>query len=74
MSIQMVCPNIQCKRIHSFPDEARGQVIRCIRCEMEFRIPALPTPAPPKRQKTQDERILEEELRVAAATSPVSAI
>jgi hypothetical protein len=74
MSIQMVCPNIQCKRIHSFPNEARGQVIRCIRCEMEFRIPALPAPAPPKRHKTQDELIVEEELRVAAAACPASPI
>ena len=42
MSIQMICPNIRCAHIHSFPDEARGQVIRCLRCETQFRIPSRP--------------------------------
>ena len=40
MAIQMICPNVRCGRIHSFPDEARGQVIRCLKCETQFRIPS----------------------------------
>ncbi len=39
MPVQMICPNSRCGRIHSFPDEARGQVIKCLRCEQQFRIP-----------------------------------
>ena len=46
MSIQMVCPNVRCKHMHSFPDEARGQVIKCLRCEQQFRIPSPRLPAP----------------------------
>ncbi|HEX8521814.1 MAG TPA: hypothetical protein VF669_06120 [Tepidisphaeraceae bacterium] len=40
MSIHMVCPDIRCRHIHSFPNEARGQVIKCLKCETKFRIPA----------------------------------
>jgi hypothetical protein len=40
MSIQMVCPNIRCRHMHSFPPEARGQVIKCLKCTTRFRIPA----------------------------------
>ena len=47
MAIQMICPNVRCGHIHSFPDEARGQVIKCLRCEMQFRIPS------PQRKPTE---------------------
>jgi len=46
MSIQMVCPNVKCKHMHSFPDEARGQVIKCLKCESQFRIPSPRVKAP----------------------------
>lgn len=48
MSIKMVCPNIRCRHLHSFPDEARGQVFKCIKCETRFRIPAKRPPLPDK--------------------------
>ncbi len=60
MSIQMVCPNVRCRHMHSFPDEARGQVFQCIKCTTRFRIPA---PPPPAQQKQE----LPRELRVPAA-------
>ena len=40
MAISMICPNVKCSHFHNFPDEARGQVIRCLRCETQFRIPS----------------------------------
>jgi hypothetical protein len=40
MSIQMVCPNIRCRHMHRFPEESRGQVIKCLKCTTRFRIPA----------------------------------
>jgi hypothetical protein len=56
MSIQMVCPNMRCKHMHSFPDEARGQVIKCLRCDTKFRIPSprLPAPKPGRGAKPSD--------------------
>jgi len=46
MAIPMVCPNVRCKHVHQFPDEARGQVIRCLKCSQQFRIPSPRLPAP----------------------------
>jgi hypothetical protein len=66
MSIQMVCPNVQCRRLHSFPEEARGQVIKCLGCQMQFRIPVPPRPRP---IKSQQQMVVEEELRVAATVA-----
>ena len=44
MTIQMICPNVKCGHIHSFPDEARGQVIKCLKCDTNFRIPSARPP------------------------------
>ena len=44
--IPMVCPNVRCRHVHQFPDEARGQVIRCLKCSQQFRIPSKRVTAP----------------------------
>ncbi len=62
MPIQMVCPNIRCRHIHSFPDEARGQVIKCLKCQMQFRIPA-----PQKSTPLSKPNPMPKEFRVAPA-------
>ena len=61
MAISMICPNVKCGHFHNFPDEARGQVIRCLRCETQFRIPS-------RRREQRDEREVRE--AVAAMKAP----
>ncbi len=39
MPAQLMCPNIQCRKILSVPEEARGKVVRCSHCQTTLRVP-----------------------------------
>jgi hypothetical protein len=45
MPVQMMCPNLRCRKILSCPDEVRGKSVRCTHCQTMIRVPA-PKPEP----------------------------
>jgi hypothetical protein len=43
MLIQLICPNLECRKIISVPDKERGKLVQCQHCKITFRVP------PPQR-------------------------
>ena len=39
MITQLMCPNINCRKILNVPEEARGKVVRCSHCQTSLRVP-----------------------------------
>jgi hypothetical protein len=39
MPVQLICPNLRCRKILSVPDEVRGKLVKCQHCQMNFRVP-----------------------------------
>jgi len=39
MAIQMICPNLKCRKILSVPDDVRGKHVQCQYCQTTFRVP-----------------------------------
>ena len=39
LSLQMVCPNLRCRKLLSVPEIARGRVVRCRHCGMRITVP-----------------------------------
>jgi hypothetical protein len=39
MPVQMICPNLRCRTILSVPDEVRGKLVKCQKCQTMFRVP-----------------------------------
>jgi hypothetical protein len=40
MPIQMICPNLRCRKILSVPDDVRGKLVKCQHCQSNIRVPA----------------------------------
>ncbi len=40
MAVQMICPNLRCRKILAVPDEVRGKLVKCQFCQQPFRVPA----------------------------------
>ena len=40
MSFHVICPSLRCRKILTLGDEARGTLVTCRYCEMQFRVPA----------------------------------
>ncbi len=38
--LQMVCPNLRCRKLLSVPAIARGRKVRCKHCSMRISVPA----------------------------------
>jgi LSD1 subclass zinc finger protein len=52
MPVKMICPNLNCRKILSVPDEVRGKQVKCQFCQTTFRVPAsAPKPAAPAGSK-----------------------
>jgi hypothetical protein len=47
MAAQVMCPNLQCRRVLAVPDEARGRVVKCQGCQTLLKVPDSPQPASP---------------------------
>jgi LSD1 subclass zinc finger protein len=45
MAVQVVCPNLQCRKLLSVPDEVRGKQVKCQYCQTTFRVPTVRKPA-----------------------------
>lgn len=39
MPVQMICPNLRCRKLLSVPDEVRGKMVRCQHCQTLLRVP-----------------------------------
>ena len=39
MAVQLICPNLRCRKILSVPDEIRGKLVKCQHCQTMFRVP-----------------------------------
>lgn len=39
MPVQLICPNLRCRKILSVPDEVRGKLVKCQHCQTLFRVP-----------------------------------
>jgi hypothetical protein len=39
MPVQLICPNLRCRKFLSVPDEVRGKLVKCHHCQQMFRVP-----------------------------------
>ncbi len=39
MPVQMICPNLRCRKFLSVPEEVRGKLVKCQQCQTMFRVP-----------------------------------
>jgi hypothetical protein len=39
MPVQLLCPNLKCRKILSVPDETRGKLVKCQYCQTMLRVP-----------------------------------
>jgi hypothetical protein len=46
MPVQLLCPNLKCRKILAVPDEVRGKLVKCQYCQTMLRVPA-PRHEPP---------------------------
>ena len=46
MAVQLICPNLRCRKILSVPDEIRGKLVKCQHCQTMFRVPDSKKPEP----------------------------
>jgi hypothetical protein len=42
MPVQVICPNLRCRRVLSVPDDVRGKMVKCQQCQTSLRVPMLP--------------------------------
>lgn len=46
MAVQMICPNLRCRKILCVPEEVRGKLVKCQFCQSNFRVPEARKPTP----------------------------
>jgi hypothetical protein len=39
MPVQLLCPNLRCRKFLSVPDDVRGKLVKCHHCQQLFRVP-----------------------------------
>ncbi|HEY1922369.1 MAG TPA: hypothetical protein VGG44_06355, partial [Tepidisphaeraceae bacterium] len=47
MAVQIICPNLRCRKILSVPDDVRGKQVKCEHCQTTFRVPEVRRPVIP---------------------------
>lgn len=50
MPIQLICPNLRCRKFLSVRDDVRGLLVKCQSCQTLFRVP--PSPRSPAAAST----------------------
>lgn len=46
MPVQIICPNLRCRKFLSVPDDVRGKLVKCQHCQTMLRVPdGSPKPA-----------------------------
>lgn len=38
-SVQLICPNLRCRKFLSVPEDVRGKLVKCQYCQTSFRVP-----------------------------------
>lgn len=51
MPVQLLCPNLKCRKILAVPDEIRGKLVKCQYCQTMLRVPMAKTPTAPSPGK-----------------------
>lgn len=46
MSVQLICPNLRCRKFLSVPDDVRGKLVKCQHCQQMFRVPEVTAKKP----------------------------
>ena len=49
MSFHVICPSLRCRKILTLADEARGSLVSCRYCSMQFRVPQYRAARQPQR-------------------------
>ena len=44
MPVQLICPNLKCRKFLSVPDDVRGKLVKCQHCATHFRVPDAKNP------------------------------
>jgi len=39
MTLQMICPNLKCRKLLAVPEDVRGKMVKCQYCQRQFRVP-----------------------------------
>ena len=39
MPVQLICPNLKCRKILAVPDELRGKSVKCQFCQSVLKVP-----------------------------------
>ncbi len=39
MAVQLLCPNLRCRKVLAVPEEVRGKLVTCQFCRQKFRVP-----------------------------------
>ena len=39
MPVQLICPNLRCRKMLAVPDDVRGKLVKCQHCQTMFRVP-----------------------------------
>lgn len=39
MPVQLICPNLRCRKFLAVPDDVRGKLVKCQHCQTAFRVP-----------------------------------
>lgn len=51
MAVQLMCPNLRCRKFLSVKDDVRGKLVKCQHCQTTFRVPVGPEKAQPAKSK-----------------------
>ncbi len=46
MPVQLICPNLRCRKLLSVPDDVRGKLVKCQHCQSMFRVPEVTAKKP----------------------------
>lgn len=48
-TVQIMCPNLTCKKLLAVPQSARGKTVRCKTCQTAIRVPGASGTVPGKK-------------------------
>lgn len=53
MPVQLICPNLRCRKVLNVPEAVRGRIVKCQHCTTLLRVPpAKVSTLPPEPVKT----------------------
>jgi hypothetical protein len=52
MPVQLICPNLACRKFLAVPDDVRGKLVKCQHCHTNFRVPEARKPVANEKQSS----------------------